>query len=101
MAAVTQRQTAVRDSIEAVRRVREFLAAQGYLGEIASNLLFVLKVDKAREDGREYYLLVARVPEMGPDGRMRIRTYMFKVDAMTGDVTGEPLEEGGARHATS
>ncbi len=89
-------------SLDAVRRLREFLAAQGYLGEIASKLLFVVRVRRRSLGGREVYEIVARLPEMGPQGSLRVRTYRFLVDAATGDVTGEPLgeeEEGEAAEA--
>ena len=93
MAAAPPQPVKVTDSLAAVRRVREFLAAQGYLGEIASRLLFVVRVERLRSGGREYYEIVARLPEMGSDGRLRVRTYRFRVDVATGDVVGEPVDE--------
>ena len=81
--------------MEAVRRLREFLATQGYLGEVASKLLFVVSIEKKRSNGEEYYEIVARLPEMEPDGRMRVKTYWFRVDTTSGDVMGKPVEETG------
>lgn len=63
--ATTRPATRIASSLEAVRRLREFLATQGYLGEIASKLLFVVSIEKKRSNGEEYYEIVARLPEMG------------------------------------
>ena len=63
--ATTRPATRITSSLEAVRRLREFLATQGYLGEIASKLLFVVSIEKKRSNGEEYYEIVARLPEMG------------------------------------
>jgi len=95
---ITSQAIRVSNSLEAVKRLREFLAAQGYLGEVASKLLFVVSVEKKRSNGREYYEIIARLPEMGTDGRMRVRTYRFQVDVATGDVVGEPIDEAKTAH---
>ena len=88
----------VSSSLEAVKRLREFLAAQGYLGEVASKLLFVVSVERKKSNGQEYYEVITRLPEMGVDGRMRVRTYRFRVDVATGDVVGEPIDEAKNAH---
>ena len=86
----------VTDSLEAVRRVREFLEAQGYLGEVASKLLFVVRVEKRVESDSEYYEVTVRLPEMGDDGRMKVGTYRFRVDVATGDVIGGRVDKNQA-----
>lgn len=98
MGSVASRAVRVANSLDAVRRLREFLAAQGYLGEIASKLLFVIRVERRKSGGREYYEIVARLPEMGSDGRMKVRTYRFQVDVASGDVMGEPIDEAEAAY---
>ena len=94
--AVADRVVKIVSSVDAVKRLREFLAAQGFLGEVASKLIFVVRVEKRRIGDREYYEITARLPEMGPDGRVRVRTYRFMIDTVSGDVTGEPVEESEA-----
>ena len=91
---VTTASVRVESSLDAVRRVREFLASQGFYGDIASKLMFTVRTARVTKDNKNYYEIYARIPEPDNAGKLRITTYRFLVDIETGDVIQEgPVED--------
>lgn len=85
--------TAEATVMDAVKRLRQFLESQGLLGQIASNLIFIVKTQRTNCGSNICYEIIARVPELDVNGKITVRTYKYTVDVVSGDVKVTPFED--------